>query len=164
MDILGLTKFQRMQTVACKCSFRVSTSTDGEAGILDFDVIFLEEVLREQLRIKITIPIDENDKNFSQVVLSTRIEFCKSVNGVFTTIFSRIVMENCYNSLNNNLTCPYPQNSHFKLRNCRITDKYLPPIAKEKQFKVEGNIFGMIKGRKVWKIIYKYEIYGRVKK
>lgn len=145
-------------------SFRVSNSSDGESGILNFDVVFLKEILREQLRIKVYTQGDTKDKRYSHLLLSTPIETCKLNKGIFTTIVQRVVMENYFNSLNNNLTCPFAKNSHHKLTNCKITDHLIPPLSTEKLFKYETSSYGMLRGQRGWKNLYYFEIYGRVKK
>lgn len=142
----------------------MSNSADGENGILNYDVLFLVEVSREQQRVKLLTQKNEMDEKYSRVLLTTPVDTCKIHKGVQTNIFTKIVMENFIDALNVNFTCPFRKGLFFKVTNCTFTDKFLPPFPVEMKFKVELELFGKIKGKKGWTFLYSQTYFGRFKK
>lgn len=120
--------------------------------------------MREQLRIKILYAIDKNDNKYSQTFLSTPLDMCKIYEGMRSTLFSKLVMENFESSLSMKVTCPYTKNTTAKLTNCSITDKFLPPMAVEKRVKLEVESLGIVKGRSGFVNLYSFELFIRYKK
>lgn len=139
-------------------------SSDGENSILNYDVIFLIEVIREQQRLKVFIPQDKNDRIYTKLYLSTPIDTCKIHKGNRVTLFTKVMFENFMTNLNVPYTCPFPKNSHHQMRNCTLTDNFLPPIPVEQKFKVELDIYGIVGKKKKWTYLYGTEFYGRCRK
>lgn len=122
------------------------------------------EVIREQLRLTISVPMDKNDRNYSRIVLSTPIEICMLSKVYQPTIFTRMMMNNFKNTENKFRSCPYPKNSTFKMSNLIINDDILPPMPNDLKFRVEGNTYGTTRGTKGWKFLFSYVLFGHYKK
>lgn len=144
--------------------YSAQNTSDGEGSLLSFDVEFLVEVLREQLRLKMFTPRDESDQEYTKLYMSTPIDTCKVHTGVRTTLLMKVVFENFMKSVNSDYTCPFAKNSHIKLTNCTLTDNLLPPIPNEQKFKIEIDYYGIIKGKKGWTYMYGTKTYGRCRK
>jgi hypothetical protein len=74
---------------------------------------------------------------------------CKIYEGMQSTLFSKLVMENFESSLSMNVTSPYSKNTIVKLTNCSITEKFLPPMAIERRVKLEVESLGTMKGKRL---------------
>jgi Protein of unknown function (DUF1091) len=145
-------------------SFSVNNTADGEAGILNYWIIYSKTVLREVWKLNVKFAKDERDDKYSQLFLSTPISTCKIYEGMQATVFTRVVMENYYKSLNFNLTCPFQKDTLMTLTNCKITDKFIPTTLGEKRVKVEIETSGIIEGMKGMKRLISIELFLRIKK
>lgn len=145
-------------------SLNTSNTPDGKSGIYNVFIINHVEVLREQLRLNISFPIDKHDRDYSRIVLSTTVDNCLLSKGYQTTIFARMMMLNYKNTENKFRSCPFPKNSSFAMFNHIINDDYLPPMPREQKFKLEGNTYGTIRKSKGWKYLFTYVFFGRFKK
>lgn len=142
----------------------VNNSTDQQAGLLSYDLIYLVDVIKERHKVKISWAKDEKDSDYSQTALETQIDACRLLRGVQTNFFARATMENFFKAVSSNVTCPLKRNLHVKVRNQIFTDFFLPPAPAELRFKIHNEVVGMIKGRKGWQNLYIYELFGRYKK
>jgi Protein of unknown function (DUF1091) len=145
-------------------TYSFGNTPDGEASVLNYDVFFHVDILREQQRMNFFTPIDENDKDYSKLVMSTPIDSCKLSKGVQTQLFSKVLLENHKRSHNIPYTCPFLKNVHLTLTNCTLTDTFLPPMQNEFKFKVLINFYGKLKGKKGWTFTYGLKTFGRYRK
>lgn len=143
-------------------SLRISSTSDGESGVVNLDQFYYQDILRGQQRIQISINKDDNDGNYSRILFKSPVDTCKLFIG--TSFFTRALMENVKKSVNRNFTCPYGKNVWYSVTNLTITDKFIPPMPVEKKFKLESKTFGMIKEKKGWAYLFDFVLYGRYKK
>lgn len=141
----------------------VNFSNSDTSLILNYEVTFLEEVLREQQRIKISGPKDNSDQNLSRLMFSTTVDTCNVSKGVLSNFVTKMMPQNILKIFNSNYTCPFPKNSKHKLVNCTITDKFIPPLP-ETKFKFEIDLYGKIRGKKRWTYLYSAKAFGSFKK
>jgi len=145
-------------------TFTVGTTSDQEAGVVNYEIMFFEEIIREQHRIKLSIKLQKEDEQYSQVMLSTSLDYCKLLTGVQGSFFSKILLKFHLKDNLANYSCPMPKYFHLKFTNSVFTDEFLPPTLGEKGFRVVDNVFGIVKGLKGWKNLYSYELTGRARK
>jgi hypothetical protein len=113
--------------------------------------------------------VDENDHQYSHVLGSVNIENCRAAEGVFTTIFIKMWMENFSQSFSGvEYKCPFLPNITHKVKDNKITDNLIPTSFGEKQVKVENKIFGIViknnKRLSGWRYMYMTDLYVNIKK
>lgn len=137
-------------------SFSVGTTENGNAGVFNSEVLLCNGVLREQLRYKLYLSASAEDDKYSQLFLSTTIDVCKIGQGKQTNIITKTIMESLLKSSNlSRYQCPAPTKVWIVVKNCTITDRFLPPIPFEKKF---------LRKQKGWKYMFSMKVFGRVKK
>lgn len=144
--------------------FDVKLTNNRDATILNYNVTFFVDILQEQLRVKIYKQRDENDRLFSLLMFNTPVDTCKVGKGVQATFFSKMIAENLVGSLNVNYTCPFKKYTPHIATDLLITDKFLPPMPIEQEFKAEIKVFGIIKEKKGWTFLYDQVYIGTFKK
>lgn len=165
----GFLKFDNVSTRSdfslMNATFWVNTPPNDNSVSLNFDVIFLQETIREQLRIRITNAASDTDSTYSQEFLSTTVDTCKMMNGTLGSLFGKIVMENFWQGTTVDHKCPFAKDHYLKMRNWIVSDTFFPPfIGTARRFKVEINSFGMTKRKKGWQRLYLLEICGRYRR
>lgn len=145
-------------------TFNVSTSSDGSAGLWNLRILYLVDVLREQQRIKISIPANEKDSNYSLTPFQTILDNCRFANGILSSFLSRAFMENFGNGSNTANTCLHPKGSEYRVTNLKFTDKFFPPMPIEQKFRFETKVYSLIRGRKGWTYMHRLLTFGRYKK
>lgn len=146
-------------------SFSVGTTEDGNSGLFNFDLFYLDDVIKQQIRYKLSLAANSEDDKYSLLFLATTVDVCKIDGGVQTNIITRIVMENFLKSANfKRYKCPFIKNFWYTVKNCVITDHFIPPMLFEKKFMLEAKIYGMFQKQKGWKYTFKITIFGRFKK
>lgn len=144
-------------------TYQVSTSPDGNTGLLNAKTICFVDILRLQHRVKLAVPKDQKDSNYSQIVFQTPIDMCRIAKGIQSSIVTRTFMENIAGS-EANIKCSYPKGSEFVIKNLTVTDQFLPPIPIEMKFMYENNVHAVIGGKKGWTYLYRLRVFGRGKK
>lgn len=145
-------------------SYSVGHTEDLKAATLSFNISYVNDIIRERLKVNISTPAFEGDDDYSSTLLSTPVETCKISQGIIASYFTKVFMENFYQALNANYTCPFKKDFNYQLTNCVMTDKFLPPTPYQILFKVSVHVFGMIQMKTKLQKLYAFEIYGRVRK
>lgn len=145
-------------------TFAVSNTPNGKAGIMNQEMVYKQDMVGEQQRVKITVQAHPGDVEFTQVMFETTIDTCKLVKGILGTSFSRIMLENLQASLNTNYSCNRFKGLHYKVVNSTYTDTFLPPMPVEVKFKLVDKVFSSLVGKKGLIPIFTVDIFGRFKK
>jgi hypothetical protein len=141
-------------------SFSVINTPDNQT-LYNQDIFYLVEVRTKQQRLKVSFPTNDNDREYTNVVLSTTMDSCKQFFGVRSNPIIKVFMEHF------NMTgfgCPFKTGFNYKITNMTCSDNLLPPLPVEVKYKFEANAYGQIKGRKGWNPLYGLESYGIYKK
>jgi hypothetical protein len=144
--------------------FAFKNDPDGQTFSFSFAALIKTEILQQQDRIKISTMANENDEQFSFNYLTTSVNFCRFLKGVNGNAFTRVIAENYFQSLQQNLSCPMAKNLKIEVINCTVTDKFMPPMPVETSYKFSDDVVGKIKGTKGWVNMYSYDVYFHYKK
>lgn len=139
-------------------------SADGERSYISQNITFLVDILDERQTITVTAKNDKKDDKYSLKVLKTAVTTSKISTGVMPTIVNRIFMANFAKSGKFNVSGSYPKNTPMIIEDMLIEDTLLPPVLKERQFKIHTRFFSKIRGRKGYPFIYETFLFGRLKK
>jgi Protein of unknown function (DUF1091) len=125
------------------------------------DIVYLNEVKTKQQRITLSIPVNDNDREYNKVIFSTTMDSCKQFQGVRSNIIMKLFMENF------NVTgcgCPFKTNVNYKVTNMTCTDTFMPPFPVVVRYKLEANCYGLLVGKKGLKALYGVTVFGQYKK
>ena len=149
-----------------KFNATVSNTRDKQGGILNTEIIYLKEVYEEADEFKLSTPLSHKDVNYSRTIFETKVDACREVaEGSVASVFARAFVEPLSKLANYKIVkCPYSKNLTYKISNLTITDSFLPPFPFGLKFKVELNLFGLVKQPKEIVNIFNLTIYGRYKK
>jgi Protein of unknown function (DUF1091) len=141
-----------------------NTPPDFHKLIVDYEIVYLAELLRLQTRVKISVPVDKNDEDYTFKIFETAIDKCKIYKGATTTFFARVWMENMNTSNSASLKCPIPKNTVSKASNLTISDTHMLPMPVDARIRVNIKNFGFVKGIKGWTYLFEHTTTGRYKK
>jgi Protein of unknown function (DUF1091) len=142
-------------------SIKFYNTPEGDNLLYNQDIVYLVEVKSKQNRLKLSIPANENDREFTKVVFSTTLDTCKMFEGVRSNPVMKVFMEN-FNS--KGFGCPFKPDQSYKITNLSCSDNFLPPFPVEVKFILESNFYGLIAGKKGWQPLYGVKYSGRYKK
>ena len=111
---------------------------------------------------KLAAKKDSNDKEYTNVLLTTSVNVCSISKGVIGNFVSKIVMENFRKSSNFEMKCPFEAGIH-SVTNLEVSDKYIPMI-REFKFLYQSQVFAKLPKVKGFVNIYTYKVYGVFKK
>jgi Protein of unknown function (DUF1091) len=141
-------------------SFSVVTGPDNRSILYSQEIVYLHEAKNKQQRITLSMPVNDNDREYNKVIFSTTMDSCKQFQGVRSNFIMKLFMENF------NMTgfgCPFKTNVNYKITNLTCTENYVPPLPGVK-YKLEANCFGLLDEKKKWKALYRIAVYGQFKK
>lgn len=75
-----------------------------------------------------------------------------------------MIMASIKKAKNTFRVCPFLKNSTFSMMNHVFTDDLLPPMPFDQKFRVQNNVYGVIKGGKGWEYLYSYVFFAHYKK
>lgn len=140
----------------------VLETPDGQGSMVTVFTSFSVDILREEQRIEVFIPKTEDPEKYVIKIYQSKVETCKT--NKVPSRYVNTVQENFSTSSNFNYSCPIPKNFLIKITNLTITDKFMPPMPIEQNFRFNIKFFGMIKEQTGWVFLYNQSYFGRYKK
>jgi len=99
------------------------------------------------------------------VVWETKIDLCRIIEGVRSSIIAKVIFENAMKASDRVIECPIPAGNHSYV-DLLITNKYLPPFpwflypSGVGKFFFKCTIKGVLMNKTKYVPLYNYEVYG----
>jgi hypothetical protein len=73
-------------------------------------------------------------------------------------------MQNYFENLNIDLSCPLPKNLTMTLKNATYDDRLFPPMGVERRWKISVESVGLVKKKKGWISMFALDVECRYRK
>lgn len=160
--------FENFKVVTVKkylaINYSYGVTADGQSTISSMRITPFVDLFGIRENLVVSQKASEKDEKYSLVVLKTRIETCRAVNGRAASIIGRIMLENLLKPGVSNITCPLRKNQVYVVNNHTITDLFVPPTRTEQRFKISTRFLATITGLKEPTFIANYNLYTRQKR
>jgi Protein of unknown function (DUF1091) len=141
----------------------IANSNDKQAIVYNQDLIFQKRVELIRARLKLSMPEQDDQRDYKKTLFFSTVNFCKVINGVWTNYLIKAFMENFASSASENFRCPFKANERYLLKDMIISSNFMPPFMSEMKFRFECTVTGVVKGRKNAEMIYYLEFSGQIK-
>lgn len=144
-------------------NYSVANTPDNMAGLLSNAWSPKTTLTETEGRINLFAAENDDDDEVKRFVISTKLDHCKFKEAQKQNILMRVITENVSDKTSN-FTCPILKGTKITLNNMLITDTLIPPFPMETRFRLEMSLFGRLENQKKFTILYKVDIYARIKK
>lgn len=143
----------------------LKNTKDGKAIVINSTLSYFVELLAEVTKVNILVQNDDQDFQYSNQLLETKINTCNtSSKGQRASLFAGMFTDYILKAVDVKYSCPFKKNFKRAISNQIITDVWLPAIPVEQKFKLKFRVFSRIKERKGYINTFNCTIYGRIKK